>query len=136
MLLSISSSGQGSHLTHSPAPPPNWGRQRGPCAHRQQEGIRNVKHMGLSLQKEGCVTCFPPRSLGVNVVHSLEILSYLCSQDHTKCSTRLLLGACPSVESTTVEDVTKSLDVLSSSVHMELSYHQENPPNYAVLRDD
>jgi hypothetical protein len=97
-LLSTSSSEQGPYLTHKSSPSPTWGRQRGPCAHR-----RHKESGGLFLHKDGCVTCFLTRRLRVNIVNSQEILSYLCSQDHTGCSTKPILGAFYAMELIFVE---------------------------------
>ena len=130
--------------------PCSWHACRSLCSRTSIRKTRNVKHTGLSLQRERCITCFMHRKLGVDKVSSLVTfalsvwlghvvsLSWTCLFQAI-CST-ILLGSslepyllCSSIELTFMELVTcaftKSFDVVMPKALLctwdWVNYHQE-----------
>lgn len=48
-----------------------WEVQRSFCSYINTRGTRNVKNIGLSLQRGGYITCYQPRGLEGDMVNSL-----------------------------------------------------------------
>lgn len=117
----------------------------GMCSQISTRGTRNDKHTGLCFQRGWCITCFLPRSLGVEVIIAWWPLRYSDDWDHTRSSSdpyHELIFSWPIYRTHLYGKyhmyATKSL--MQSNLKTSLRtwywviYHQENfPPNCAVL---